>query len=107
MSDKDITKKQLLAEIHQLREKLVNARSKNHQDIGLLTDNTFKSLIDQSPISTQVLSPDGKTVHVNRAWEKLWGVPLEALADYNLLEDQQLIDRAHAIYPKRFCWRNH
>ena len=36
---------------------------------------------------------DGRTVWVNRAWEELWGVTLEGLGDYNVLEDQQLVEK--------------
>jgi PAS domain S-box-containing protein len=49
--------------------------------------------MQQSPFSIQVLSPDGHTLQVNAAWERLWGVRFEQLAGYNILEDQQLIDR--------------
>ncbi len=92
MSDKNKTKPQLLAEIHQLREELATCRESG-LDKPPLSDSLSRTLIDQSPISTQILSSEGKTLHVNRAWEKLWGVPFEALADYNMLEDQQLIDK--------------
>jgi PAS domain S-box-containing protein len=47
-------------------------------------------LFEQSPLAIQVAAPDGRTLRVNRAWEQLWGVPFEALAGYNLLEDPQL-----------------
>ena len=45
----------------------------------------------QAPLSVQILSPDGRTVQVNAAWERLWGVTLDALRDHNLLEDPQLV----------------
>ena len=57
------------------------------------SESRFRSLVEQSPFSIQMLSPDGRTLTVNAAWERLWGVKLEALADYNILEDQQLIDK--------------
>jgi PAS domain S-box-containing protein len=53
----------------------------------------FRVSLEQSPMSTQILSPDGMTLWVNHAWEKLWGVTLEQIAHYNMLEDQQLIDK--------------
>jgi PAS domain S-box-containing protein len=53
-------------------------------------EELFRSAFEQSPISTQILSPDGRTVWVNRAWERLWGVTLDGLGDYNMLEDAQL-----------------
>ncbi|HJR06912.1 MAG TPA: CHASE domain-containing protein [Pyrinomonadaceae bacterium] len=53
----------------------------------------FRTLIEQSPLSTQIFSPDGRTVQVNRAWEQLWGVTLDALGDYNVLTDAQLVEK--------------
>jgi PAS domain S-box-containing protein len=53
-------------------------------------DNRFAAIIDQSPFSIQIMSPDGFTIRVNKAWEKLWGLTLEQIRDYNMLEDQQL-----------------
>ncbi len=53
--------------------------------------NNYALLIEQSPLATQILGRDGKTLQVNTTWEKLWGVPFTALADYNLLQDPQLI----------------
>jgi hypothetical protein len=58
----------------------------------------FRTLIEQSPMSTQVFSPDGRTVQVNRAWEELWGVTLETLGDYNILEDPQLVEKGIMPY---------
>ncbi|MGB8507257.1 MAG: PAS domain S-box protein [Pyrinomonadaceae bacterium] len=54
------------------------------------SETRFRTLVEQSPLSTQIFSPDGRTVRVNRAWEKLWGVTLEQLGDYNVLADPQL-----------------
>ena len=53
----------------------------------------FRTLIEQSPLSTQIFSPEGRTIQVNRAWEQLWGVTLEALGDYNILQDPQLVEK--------------
>ena len=50
----------------------------------------FRSLVEQSPFSIQVLAADGRTRLVNRAWEKLWGIKGESLEDYNIFEDRQL-----------------
>jgi PAS domain S-box-containing protein len=50
----------------------------------------FRAAFEQSPMSTQIFSAEGRTVWVNRAWERLWGVTLELLGDYNILEDPQL-----------------
>ena len=41
-------------------------------------------------MSTQILSPDGRTLAVNTAWETLWGLLLDALGDYSVFDDPQL-----------------
>lgn len=62
------------------------------------SEHRFRSLVEQSPFSLQVLSPDGHTLQVNQAWENLWGITLEQLANYNLLQDQQLRDKGIMSY---------
>jgi PAS domain S-box-containing protein len=57
------------------------------------SETRFRTLVEQSPLAIQIVAPDGKTRRVNRAWENLWGVPLEALARYNLLDDRQLVEK--------------
>jgi PAS domain S-box-containing protein len=54
------------------------------------SEDRFRGLMEQAPFSVQVLAPDGKTLSVNRAWEQLWGLTLDQIADYNMLEDPQL-----------------
>jgi PAS domain S-box-containing protein len=54
------------------------------------SEERFRSLMEQAPFSIQVFSPDGRTLRVNRAWEELWGLTLDQIADYNVLEDPQL-----------------
>jgi PAS domain S-box-containing protein len=65
------------------------------------SENRFRTLVEQSPISTQIFSPDGRTARVNRAWEELWGVTLERLGDYNVLEDPQLEEKGIAPFIRR------
>jgi PAS domain S-box-containing protein len=54
------------------------------------SEECLGTIIEQSPISIQVMSPDGRTLKINHAFEELWGVTLEDLKDYNMLEDTQL-----------------
>lgn len=61
----------------------------------------FRSLVEQSPFSIQVFTPDGHTRLVNRAWETLWGLKLPALANYNVLHDRQLVDKGVTPYLQR------
>lgn len=61
----------------------------------------FLTLFEQSPISTQLFAPTGETLRVNRAWERLWGVPAQGAAGYNILQDGQLADRGVRPYVER------
>jgi PAS domain S-box-containing protein len=65
------------------------------------SETRFRTVVDQSPVSIQIFSPDGRTVRVNRAWEELWGTTREQLGDYNVLEDPQLEARGVAPYIRR------
>jgi PAS domain S-box-containing protein len=55
-------------------------------------DITFQIIFEQSPISTQIFSPDGTLIKVNKAWEKLWQAKLKAIQGYNILKDKQLVE---------------
>jgi signal transduction histidine kinase/PAS domain-containing protein/ActR/RegA family two-component response regulator len=55
-----------------------------------LSERRYRAILEQSPMSTQILAPDGRTLAVNAAWEALWGLRLEDLAAYNVFEDPQL-----------------
>ena len=59
-----------------------------------ITQEGFRTIFEQSPVSTQIFSSDGTTIAVNKAWEKLWGAPGEAVVGmYNILKDKQLIEK--------------
>jgi PAS domain S-box-containing protein len=55
-----------------------------------LSEARYRALVEQAPLSIQILAPDGRTLQVNAAWERLWGATFEQLAGYNMLEDPQL-----------------
>jgi PAS domain S-box-containing protein len=65
------------------------------------SEELFRAAFEQSPMSTQILSPEGRTIWVNRAWVRLWGVTLEQLGDYNILEDPQLEEKCIAPLLRR------
>jgi diguanylate cyclase (GGDEF)-like protein/PAS domain S-box-containing protein len=66
-----------------------------------ISERRFRSLVEQSPFSIQMLAPDGATRQVNPAWEKLWGVKAEQVADYDILRDPQLIEKGAMPYLER------
>jgi PAS domain S-box-containing protein len=65
------------------------------------TEDRFRAILEQSPFSIQIMSADGRIIRVNRAWEQLWGVTLDQLDGYNILEDEQLVERGIMPYIRR------
>jgi len=61
----------------------------------------FCTIFEQSPLSMQVIGRDGRTLMVNNAWEKLWGVNLATIGDFNVLEDEQLRAKGVTQYLER------
>lgn len=86
----------------------ISERKQSETDLRQ-SESRFRGLMEQAPFSIQVFAPDGRTLRVNRAWEELWGITLEQVADYNILNDQQLeskgvlsyIRQAFAGYPSQ------
>ncbi|MDQ3032495.1 MAG: PAS domain S-box protein [Myxococcota bacterium] len=55
-----------------------------------MSERRAQRLIEQSPLSIQIFAPDGTVRQVNRAWERLWGLTLAQMPDYNIRTDPQL-----------------
>ncbi len=66
---------------------------KQAEELRRQSETRFRLLVEQSPLSIQIFSPDGSTLRVNPAWEQLWGVTLDDVRDYNILEDRQLMEK--------------
>jgi PAS domain S-box-containing protein len=54
------------------------------------SEDRFRGMIEQSPLSTQVLSPTGEVIDVNEAFTKLWNVRKEDMKGYSILRDEQM-----------------
>jgi PAS domain S-box-containing protein len=54
------------------------------------SEERFRALMEQAPLSIQLFDIEGRTTRVNRAWEELWGATLAQLGEYNILKDPQL-----------------
>ena len=85
----------------ELREAEVRRRRREAESALRDSETRFRLMIEQSPLSIQIFSPDGRTVRVNRAWENLWGVTLDKIPGYNVLEDPQLIEKGLMPYIER------
>ena len=66
-----------------------------------LSEARYRALVEQSPLSVQILAADGRTLQVNGAWERLWGVTLNQIGEYNLLEDPQLVSSGVMPYIRK------
>jgi two-component system, NarL family, sensor histidine kinase UhpB len=82
----------------ELREAEVRREHRRAEEELKVSETRFRMMIEQSPSSTQIFSPDGRTVRVNRAWERLWGVTLDQIPDYNVLQDPQLVEKGIMPY---------
>ncbi len=61
------------------------------------SEERFRSLVEQSPVSIQIHSPDGKIIEANQAFANLYGLSKEALEEvyekFNVLKDEQLKEK--------------
>ena len=73
------------------------AERRHAEDALRFSEERFRAILEQSPLAMQLLTPEGYTLRVNRAWEELWGLTVEQLRGYSILDDPQLID--HGITP--------
>ena len=90
------------AQFAELSHKIMQATSRKKAEVALVeSEERLRTMIEQSPLSIQMLSPDGRTVQVNGAFEKLWGITLADLKDYNMLKDEQLTSLGIMHYIKR------
>lgn len=87
-------------ELEATNRHLKNEMSERQKIALALTESEkrFRTLFEQSPLSVQLLSVDGRTIQVNSAWKKLWGLSDEftenfILKEYNMLADAQLVEK--------------
>jgi two-component system, NarL family, sensor histidine kinase UhpB len=85
----------------ELREAEVRRQRRQTEEELKVSETRFRQMIEQSPLSIQIFSPDGRTLRVNRAWERLWGVTLEQIPHYNVLQDPQLVEKGIMPYIER------
>ncbi len=78
---------------HELELKVVEQTKKAGR-----VERDFHALVEQSPFSIQLFSPDGETTAVNPAWERLWGLSPDEIMGYNILKDQQLAEKGVLPY---------
>lgn len=65
--------------------------TKNSMNAISASEERFRMIMEQSPVSMQIFNVDGSLLRVNKAWYDLWDMKEdEAMIDgYNLLKDKQ------------------
>src|SRR5215218_3790312 len=76
----------------ELRDAKVRRERRRAEEELKVSETRFRLMIEQSPLSIQIFSPDGRTLRVNRAWEMVAAVEHHHIPGYNVL-------RAAAIPP--------
>jgi PAS domain S-box-containing protein len=78
---------------------------KKAEDALRMSEEYFKTLIEQSPIGIQIMTSDGRIVQVNDAYTKLWGISRKALEPtfrkYNIFKDEQIKKVGFMPYVKK------
>ena len=85
----------------ELREAEVRRSRRRARTALRASETRFRLMVELSPLSIQIFSPDGTTLRVNRAWEELWGVTLDQIPGYNVLQDPQLVDKGVMPYIRK------
>jgi len=58
------------------------------------SEANLRALIEQAPLAIQVCAPDGRTLHVNDAYKRLWGCEEAEVSGTNILHGECPIPRA-------------
>jgi PAS domain S-box-containing protein len=74
-----------------VRDLTLEQRTQSAEAARATSDQRFRRLHDHSPAAVQTFAPDGRVLGVNSAFERLFGITLEQLGDYNIFQDQELI----------------
>lgn len=64
---------------------------RKNSDLNLkVSEQRYRSFIEQTPFGVQIFKLDGSLIYANPAWEKLWSSNLSELDGYNIRKDLQL-----------------
>jgi PAS domain S-box-containing protein len=73
---------------------------KETEDILGKSEARYRHLVEHSPLSIAIFTPDGKLNQVNTAWKNLWGLSEEetrqVMETYNMFTDKQIENYGHA-----------
>jgi len=82
----------------------INERKQAEEELSK-SEERFRSLMEQSPLAIEILTPDGQIQQANAAWNQLWGFNEEEAAQtlekYNMLTDKQTVELGVAPLVKK------
>ena len=66
------------------------------------SNEQFRAIFDQSPLSIQIFNKNGLTISVNASWEKLWNTDkARVIGKYNVLNDKNTEETGWLRYIKK------
>ena len=74
---------------------------KEAEDKLMISENRFRSIIEQFPYPVVTYTPDGCYINANEAWEIMWQEKREQIEEYNIRKDPQLIASGLSKYVER------
>ncbi|MFC0773375.1 PAS domain S-box protein [Terrimonas alba] len=74
---------------------------KEAEDKLMVSENRFRSIIEQFPYPVVTYTADGSYINANEAWEIMWQEKRENVKEYNIRKDPQLINSGLSKYVER------
>ena len=68
------------------------------------SETRFRTLVEQSPISIQIFTPDGNRQEANRAWEQMWGSSEADFQNYNVFKNRAHTTKTQKILSIPSIW---
>ena len=84
-----------------LKQRRTEKEKKAALDKLKLSENYFRSIIEQFPYPVVTYAPDGTFINANPAWEIMWDDKRENVKGYNIRKDPQMIASGLSVYVEK------
>ena len=84
-----------------VKQKRTESEKKAALDKLKLSENYFRSVIEQFPYPVVTYAPDGKFINANPAWEIMWQDKRENVTEYNIRKDPMMISSGLSLYVEK------
>ena len=81
-----------------LKQRRTEKEKREALDKLKISENYFRSMIEQFPYPVVTYAPDGTFVSANPAWETMWEDKRENVAGYNIRKDPQMVTSGLSEY---------